>query len=490
MLTTINDAIWNPMAYFALAVGLFFTVMTGLVQFRRFPDMIRQILSKKNCPDGISPAQALLLTLASRVGVGNIAGVATAIAAGGPGALLWMVICALLGSASSYAETVLAQVFKRRINGEHRGGMPFYIEHGLKLKWLAVVVSAIAMLGYGFVFPGVQSNNIASSVETAFNIPPLVSAIAITALMAFVIVGGTKRIVGAAQIMVPVMAVGYILAALIIVIANYEQIIPTINLIISSAFGTHQVFGGIVGAAVAWGVRRAVFSNVAGVGEGTYGAAAASVSHPSKQGLVQAFSIYIDTVVVCFATGLMIIMTGSYNVFAADGTALVQGVPGITAGAAYTQTAISTVLPGVGPGFVAIALFFFAFTTLVAFFYIAKTNLVYLSGRDDNPVLDWALKLGMLGITFYGGIVSADVMWAVGDIGYGTLGWINMLCLLALSAVVFKVTRDYDKQCKAGLDPIFDPLKLGITGADYWVEEAENIAKNQAGTPVNAALSE
>ncbi|GAA1885442.1 alanine/glycine:cation symporter family protein [Paeniglutamicibacter psychrophenolicus] len=480
LLTSINDAIWNPMAYFALAVGLFFTVMTGWVQFRRFPDMIRQILSKKNCPDGISPAQALLLTLASRVGVGNIAGVATAIAAGGPGALLWMIICALLGSASSYAETVLAQVFKRRINGEHRGGMPFYIEHGLKLKWLAVTVSLIAMLGYGFVFPGVQSNNIASSVETAFNIPPLVSAIGITALMAFVIIGGTKRIVGAAQIMVPVMAVGYIVAALVIVVANYDQIVPTIALIVSSAFGTHQVFGGIVGAAVAWGVRRAVFSNVAGVGEGTYGAAAASVSHPSKQGLVQAFSIYIDTVVVCFATGLMIVMTGSYNVFAADGTALVEGVPGLAAGAAYTQQAISTVMPGVGPGFVAVALFFFAFTTLVAFFYIAKTNLVYLTGKDDNPVLDWALKLGMLGITFYGGIVSADVMWAAGDIGYGTLGWINMLCLLALSAVVYKVTSDYDKQCKAGLDPVFDPTKLGIAGADFWVEEASEIAANQA----------
>lgn len=261
---------------------------------------------------------------------------------------------------------------------------------------------------------------------------------------------------------------------------NYEQIIPTLSLIISSAFGTHQIFGGIVGAAVAWGVRRAVFSNVAGVGEGTYGAAAASVSHPAKQGLVQAFSIYIDTVVVCFATGLMIVMTGSYNVFAADGTALVQGAPGLKAGAAYTQQAISTVLPGVGPGFIAVALFFFAFTTLVAFFYIAKTNLVYLTGRDDNPILDWALKVGMLVITFSGGIISADAMWAIGDIGYGTLGWINMLCLLALTPVVYKVTRDYDKQCKGGLDPVFSPLALGIKGADFWVEEADEIAGNQA----------
>lgn len=469
-LVAINDSIWTPMAYFALAVGLFFTILTGAIQFRRLPDTLREIVRKKDSPDGISPLQALLLTIASRVGVGNIAGVATAIAAGGPGALFWMVTCALLGSASAYAETVLAQVFKRRINGEHRGGIPFYIEHGLKLKWLAVAVSIITMVGYGLLFPGVQSNNIAASFEGAFGTPVWVTAIGITILLGFVIVGGTKRIVGAAQLMVPVMAVGYILAALIILVMNWQEIIPAFSLILSSAFGLHQIFGGIAGAAIAWGVRRAVFSNVAGVGEGTYASAAAAVSHPTKQGLVQSFSIFIDTVVVCSATGLMIIMTGSYNVTAPDGTVLVSNVPGLEAGAAYTQSAVDTIFPGFGPAFVAVALFFFAFTTLVAFFYIAKTNLVYLTGRDDNPVLEWALKIGMLAITFYGSVESAAVMWTIGDIGYGSLGWINMLVLLCLSGVILKVTKDYDAQRKRGIDPHFDPAALGITGADYWVE--------------------
>lgn len=471
-ITFINDSIWNPMAYFALATGLIFTLVTGFVQFRRIPDTLRLITNKRQSDEGISPLQALLLTLASRVGVGNIAGVATAIAAGGPGALVWMVICALLGSASSFAESTLAQVFKRKVSDEHRGGMPFYIEHGLKLKWLAVVVSTLTMVGYGFVFPGVQSNNIAASMKGAFSIPTWVTAVLITALMAFVIVGGTKRIVAAAQVMVPVMAVGYILTALVITLVNADQIIPTFRLIFGSAFGTDQVFGGIVGAAVAWGVRRAVFSNVAGVGEGTYGSAAASVSHPVKQGLVQSFSIFIDTVVVCFATGLMIVMTGSYNVFAADGDPIVEHVPGLQAGPAYTQQAISTVMPGFGSAFVAIALFFFAFTTLVAFFYIAKTNLVYLTGTESSRVGDPVLKVGMLAITFTGAIISADAMWGIGDIGYGTLGWVNMLCILALSGTVIKVTRDYDRQRRAGRDPVFRPAELGIKGADFWETEA------------------
>lgn len=468
VLTTINDYIWNPMAYFALAVGLFFTILTAGVQFRRIPDMFRSMFQKGEQDGGIAPMQALLLTLSSRVGVGNIAGVGTAIAAGGPGALFWMVLVALLGSASAFAESTLAQVFKRKIDGEHRGGIPFYVEHGLRLKWLAVVTALVALIGYGFVFPGVQSNNIATSVEGAFDVPTWLTGVAVTALFAFVILGGTRRIVRAAEFMVPFMALGYILVAVVIISLNAELIIPTATLVFSSAFGTHQIFGGIAGAAIAWGVRRAVFSNVAGVGEGTFGSAAASVSHPAKQGLVQSFSIFIDTVVVCNATGIMILMTGSYNVMTADGSPLVANVPNLEAGPAFTQQAVDSLAPGIGPGFVAIALFFFAFTTLVAFFYIANTNLTYLTGTNHGP-LTWVLKIGMLAIIFYGSVESASTIWAIGDIGYGTLGWLNMVCILLLAPVVRKVLKDYDAQRKQGLDPDFDPVRLGIKGADYWM---------------------
>ena len=472
LLGQINDLIWNPMAYLALGLGLFFTVLTRGVQFRRIPDMFRALKEGRTSDEGTSPLQAVMLTLASRVGVGNIAGVGTAITAGGPGALFWMVVCALLGSASAYAESTLAQVYKIRHEGEHRGGMPWYVEKGLGLRWLAIVLATMTLVGYGFVFPGVQSNNIAASMENAFGIPTWVSAVTVTALLALVILGGTRRIVHVAELTVPFMALGYVIGAAAILILNADKIVPATQLIVGSAFGADQVFGGIMGAAVAWGVRRAVFSNVAGVGEGTYGAASAAVSHPAKQGIVQAFSIFIDTVVVCNATGIMIIVTGMYNVSDGQGGFLFEGVRGLKAGPANTQAAIDTIWPGFGPGFVAVALFLFAFTTLIAFFYIATTNLVYLRRDRKLGGWHWVLKVGMLAITFYGSVESADIIWAIGDIGYGSIGWVNMICILLLWRVVSRVTKDFDEQKRAGLDPVFDPTPLGITGAEFWTRQS------------------
>lgn len=471
LLGTINDWLWTPMAYFALAVGLFFTIITFGVQFRRLPDTLRELVAKPHEGGGVSPLQALLLTLASRVGVGNIAGVGTAIAAGGPGALFWMVVVALVGSASAFAETVLAQVFKRKIDGEHRGGAPFYVEFGLKLRWLGVILAVMYLVGYGFVFGGVQANNIASSLDVAFSIPTWLTAILLTGFLGFTIIGGTKRIIYTAQLMVPVMAVGYLLFTVIIILTNLDQVLPTIQLVLASAFGRDQVFGGMAGAAIAWGVRRAVFSNVAGVGEGTFGSAAASVSHPAKQGLVQSVSIFIDTVLVCQATGIMIIITQSYNVTHNDQT-VVEHLPGVDAGVAFTQTALSTLIPGFGPAFVAIALFFFAYTTMIAFYFIADTNLAYIRGKRGGAP-EWVVKIGAMAITAFGSLISADAMWLIGDIGYALLGWANMLVILALSPLVYKVLRDYDRQRREGLDPVFDPRPLGITNADYWIPAAE-----------------
>lgn len=469
IINKINDIVWNPMAYFALALGLYFTLLLRGVQFRLLPDMIRQLTAHKVAEEGTSPMQAVLLTLASRVGVGNIAGVATALAAGGPGALFWMVLVALLGAASAFAESTLAQVYKAKVQGEHRGGMPFYVEKGLRKRWLGVILALMTLIGYGFLFPSVQSNNIASSMKGAFNLPVLATAIIVTVLLGLVIIGGTRRIVRVAQILVPVMAFGYVIAAFAIIAVHYDKIIPTISMVFMSAIGKDQIFGGMAGAAVAWGVRRAVFSNVAGVGEGTFGAASAAVSHPAKQGLVQAFSIFVDTVVVCHATGIMILMTGVYNVTSPSGEVLFEGAPEITSpGAVNTQAAIDTIMPGIGPGFVAVALFLFAFTTLVAFYYIANTNLLYLLRDRYNEWWGWLLKIGMLAITFYGGIEAASVIWGIGDIGYGSLGWVNMICILLLSPVVYKVLRDYDQQRKDGLEPLFDPRKLGIRNAEFW----------------------
>lgn len=243
-----------------------------------------------------------------------------------------------------------------------------------------------------------------------------------------------------------------------------------VKLVFASAFGADSMFGGIVGAAIAWGVRRAVFSNVAGVGEGTYGAAAAEVSHPAKQGLVQSFSIYLDTLFVCMATGLMILVTGMYNVETEAGDKLVTNLPGVEAGTNNTQHALDTVFSGIGSPFVAVAVALFAFTTVAAFYFIADTSLTYLTRGRPNVWLGYALRVAMVGMVFYGGVESADVIWAIGDVGYASLAWVNMVCIIFLVKPALKALRDYDAQRRLGLDPTFDPVRLGIDNADFWTE--------------------
>lgn len=466
---TINTNIWNPMAYLALGLGLFYTIWTGAVQIRRLPDLVSILREKSTADDGeISSFQALMLTLSSRVGVGNIAGVATAIAVGGPGALFWMVVMALLGGATAFAESTLAQVYKRRAGGEYRGGIPYYIEKGLGQKWLAVIAAAATLLLYAVLAPGVQSFNIANSFEVAFGAPTWLTGLIVAGVFGFIVFGGTRRIVSVADKVIPFMAIGYILLALVVIAVNITEVPAVISLILSSAFGVHEVFGGIVGAAIAWGVRRAVFSNVAGVGEGTYASAAASVSHPAKQGIVQAFSVYVDTVLVCSATGIMIVMTGQYNVVTEAGETLLENLPGVTAGTAYTQAALETIFPGFGPVFVAISLFLFAFTTLIAFNYIASSAAAYLFAERGFGAASRVIQGAMTLMVFFGAVASADLIWGIGDIGYGTLGWINMICLLFLAPTVRKVLKDYTAQKKQGLNPVFNPEKLGIRGADAW----------------------
>ncbi|MCT2594642.1 alanine:cation symporter family protein [Streptomyces sp. N2-109] len=467
-LVSLNDWLWDPLVWFALSFGLVLTVVTRAVQVRRIPDMVRLLRRGERSEAGVSSFQALMLTLSSRIGVGNIAGVATAIAAGGPGALFWMAVMAFLGGATAFVESTLAQIYKSKADGTFWGGIPYYIEKGLRKKWLAVIAAVTAMSLYAFLAPGVQSNAISASFDSAMGISPWVTGSVVVALLGFIVFGRRKRIVAVADTVVPVMAVGYILAALLVLAVNITEVPAVFSLVMGSAFGSDSVFGGIVGAAIAWGVRRALFSNVAGVGEGTYGSAAAEVSHPAKQGLVQAFSIYIDTLFICMATGFMILVTGNYNVTTEAGEKIVTHVPGVEAGPAYTQEAFDSVFSGAGPYFVAIALALFAFTTLVAFYYIADTSLTYLTGGARNPALAHALRVAMLGMVFYGAVESADMVWAIGDVGYASLAWVNMLCLIFLAKPALIALRDYEAQMRLGIDPVFDPDKLGIKNADYW----------------------
>jgi AGCS family alanine or glycine:cation symporter len=483
LLTVISDAIWAPMAYVVLGLGITYSVATKGVQFRRIPDMLRQLRETKDSSEGgLSSFQALVLALASRVGVGSIAGVATAVSAGGPGALVWMAVTGLVGCTVGYAEATLSQAFKRQVLDEDRrkanediGGMPYYIKYGLKLPKVGAVVAVLGVIGYGFVFPGFQVSTIASSAELAFNLPHWVPAIVVTAMIALVILGGTTRIVKVTQGLVPVLAISYLFLALAVIFTNLSKVPEAVVLIFQSAIGVHPILGGIAGAAVAWGVRRAVFASSNGLGEATFAAAAARTSHPGKQGLVQTFSIYIDVLLICMATGLMMVVSGKYNVSDGSGGFLVNNLHGVPVGANWVQESIDTLVPGWGAGFVAIAVLLFGFTCLLAYFYVANSNLLYLLDGKNGHAWKTILKAGTLAIVFFGSVVDAELMWAAGDIGLGLIAWVNLICLALLFPLVRKIYLDYERQRKLGLDPTFDPKALGIEGADFWEHQKEKI---------------
>lgn len=477
-LTTVADAIWAPMAYVVLGLGVAFTIATKGVQFRRIPDMIRQLRETNSGEGGLSSFQALVLALASRVGVGSIAGVATAVAGGGPGALLWMAVTGLVGCTVGYAEAALAQTFKRQVHDEDRkkanediGGMPYYIRHGLKWKKMAAIVAVVGLIGYGFVFPGFQVSTIASSATLAFSVDSWVPAVLVTGLIAIVIFGGTMRIVKVTQILVPVLAIGYLVLALGVIAINYRSIPDAVVLIVSSAVGLQPMLAGITGAAIAWGVRRAVFASANGLGEATFAAAAARTSHPAKQGLVQTFSIYIDVLLICMATGLMMVISGKFNVSDGSGGFLIENIPGVEVGPNWVQESIDTLLPGWGAGFVAIAVLLFGFTCLLLYYYVASSNLLYLLDGRSGAGWKLVLKLGTMAIAFIGSIVPAQIVWAAGDIGLGLIAWINLVCLVFLFPLVRKIWKDYERQRALGVDPTFDPKELGITGADFWEQK-------------------
>lgn len=466
----LNSIVWsNWLVGFCLATGIFFSVVLKFPQLRLAKDMIRQMFSGRDSKAGISSFQGFAIALGGRVGTGNIAGVATAIGLGGPGAVFWMWVIAFLGAGSAYAEAALAQVYKEEIDDEYRGGPSYYIEKGLGIKWFAVLFAISAIIACGIFLPGVQANSIASAMENAFGLAPWKSGLLVSGLLGFVIFGGTRRIAHAAQIIVPFMALIYVVIAIIIIIINIKALPAAFMLIIKSAFGTEAAFGAIIGSAVTMGVKRGIYSNEAGQGTAPMAAAAAEISHPAKQGIVQAFSVYVDTLFVCSATAFMIIITGMYNVSDGNNGFLVENLPGVEAGPVFTQMAFNTLVPGFGQIFVAVALFFFAFTTLMAYYYYAENNVAWLCKKLKNHKLYFFLtKTGLLAMTFYGSVRTANLAWGLGDLGVGLMAWLNLIAILLLTKVSIKTLKDYETQKAQGSDPIFQPEKCGIKNAEIW----------------------
>lgn len=472
LVSAINGVIWSPaLIFLCLGVGLYFSLRSRFLQLRHIKHMITLMFEGRPTEAGVSSFQALTMTLAGRVGTGNIAGVATAITFGGPGALFWMWVVAFLGASSAFVESTLGQVYKEKINGEYRGGPAFYIEKGLGVKWYAWLFAIVTIFSCGLLLPGVQANSIGASLDIAFGLSPNVTAALLALLLSFIIFGGVKRIASFSSMVVPFMALGYIIVACVIIAINIDQLPAVILLIWKSAFGLEAGFGAILGQAIMWGVKRGVYSNEAAQGTGPHASSAAAVSHPVKQGLVQAFSVYIDTLFVCSATGFMLLITGLYNVQGVDGAALYTGIAGVAAGPGYVQTAMESMMPGFGNYFVAIALFFFAFTTIIAYYYIAETNIAYINRKIHRPWLTFLLKLCLMASTVYGTVRTADLAWGLGDIGVGLMAWLNIIAIVLLHKKAFASLKDYETQNAQGLDPQFDPVRLGIKNADYWLED-------------------
>ena len=488
----LNGIIWsNALIGLCLGAGLWFSIRTRFMQVRGFTEMCRLTVTGQKSDAGVSSFQALAISMAGRMGIGNIAGVATAIAYGGPGAVFWMWVMGFLGASTSYIESTLAQIYKEKdAEGRYRGGPAYYIEKAMGLKWYAMAFALATIVAAGLLLPGVQANAIADSASNvlcngggceAFGGAgglKLWIGVAVATVLALIIFGGIKRIATFAEIVVPFMALAFILMAVVVMVVNADKVPGMFADIFSSAFGAHAAFGAIIGQAVAWGVKRGVYANEAGQGTGPHAAAAAEVSHPAKQGYVQAFAIYFDTMLVCTSTAFLLLSTGMYNTFKVvkeGGTqtlvAIFEGVPGVqpSEGAQFTQAAVESVLPGWGAGFVALALFFFAFTTIMAYYYMAETNLTYVAGvRKPHRLAILLLRLGIIGMVVFGAYHNAAMAWTLGDIGVGLMAWLNIVAILILQKPALLALRDYERQKKLGLDPTFDPQALGIRNADFW----------------------
>ncbi|KVT43581.1 alanine/glycine:cation symporter family protein [Burkholderia ubonensis] len=465
----VNDVIWSPpLVFLCLGTGLYFSVRTRFVQVRKFVEMVRLMRSGKASSRGVSSFQAMVMSLSGRVGTGNIAGVATAITFGGPGAIFWMWVVAFFGASTAFVESTLSQIYKENREDQYRGGPAYYIEKGLRMRWYAIAFAIVTIIACGVLLPGVQANSIASAFGNSFGIGTPVTGAVLVVLLGLVIFGGVKRIARAAELIVPFMALGYILIACAVIALNVDKLPTVVSLIFTSAFGLEASFGAVIGLAVQWGVKRGIYSNEAGQGTGPHASAAAEVEHPAQQGLVQAFSVYVDTLFVCSATAFMILITGAYNVVAPAGRSIYRGVAGIKAGPGYTQHAIEMVLPGFGAAFVGIALFLFAFTTLIAYYYIAETNVAYLSRKLGGATSTLVLRIAILVATLYGAVQSASVAWSLGDIGVGLMAWLNIVAIILLQRPALKALWDYESQKRDGKALTFVPKTIGVVNATFW----------------------
>lgn len=451
LINLMNDLLWGSiLVYLLVGVGIYFTVRLGFIQFRHFGHMFSVLKnSRKADKAGISSFQALCTSLAARVGTGNMAGVAVALTAGGPGAIFWMWLIAMLGMATSFAESTLAQLYKTKDDdGNYRGGPAYYMEKGLGMRWMGVLFSVFLIIAFGLVFNAVQANSIANAMHNAFGWDDTYVGIVVVLLSSIVIFGGIKRIARVAELIVPVMALAYLLLAMFVMVINIEKLPAVLTLIFKSAFGLQEAAAGGLGYAIAQaminGIKRGLFSNEAGMGSAPNAAASATPypPHPASQGYVQMLGVFMDTIVICSATVAIILMSGEY-------------VPhGEITGIELTQTALSSQVGDWGSIFVAVAIFFFAFTSIIANYSYAETNLIFLEHNHKAGL--GIFRIIVLGMVMFGAVASLPVVWSLADVSMGLMAIVNLIAILLLSGIVIKLAKDYNRQLGEGKVPTFD----------------------------------
>ncbi len=451
IINEINDALWGYLIIGALVgCGLWFTWRSRFVQFRMLGEMLRLLTDSSTRPQGgekhISSFQAFAVSLASRVGTGNLAGVATAIAVGGPGAVFWMWVMALFGAATAFVESTLGQLFKRHHSDSFIGGPAYYIQQGLRCRWMAVLFAVLITVTFGLANNSVQTNTICGAMEVAFGWHPSATGAALMVLTLIIVFGGIQRIARVSSVLVPVMAVGYFVLALVIILMNIQLLPHVLRVIIESAFGLNQAVGGMVGAAIMNGVKRGLFSNEAGEGSAPNAAATAAVSHPVKQGLIQALGVFTDTLLVCSCTAFIILISGVYTNSELNGINL-------------TQVALENEVGAWGPVFVAVAILLFAYSSIIGNYYYGEANVRFIWQSPRAITVYRVLSGGVM--VMFGALVSLDTVWSIIDLCMALLTACNLVAIILLGKYAFRLLDDYRLQKRQGIrDPEFHRSQL------------------------------
>ncbi len=467
IINTLNNLIWSQYVLIPLLLltGLFFTIKTRGLQVRMLPQMFKSIVEKPDETDekSISPFQAFAVGLASRVGTGNLSGVAIAIVVGGPGSVFWMWIVAILGSVSAFVESTLAQVYKVRDEEvSFRGGPAYYMRDALNCKTIGVIFALLLSVVYGLIFNAVQANTITNATLKTFNIQntemySIYIGLVIVGLVGYVLFGGTKRIAEYSSIIVPVMAAIYLVLAAIVIILRIDQIPAVFMMIIQDAFDFNAAIGGAIGMTITMGIKRGLFSNEAGMGSAPNAAASATTSHPAKQGLIQSLGVYIDTLVVCSATAFIILSSG------------IELDPSATDGISVTMDAMASVIGDWSIAILMVAIFFLAFSSILGNYYYAQSNIEFIK---NNPVIINVFKVFLLIVVFWGSIASSDIVWTLADLFMGMMAIINIIAILLLSKKALIVLKDYEKQLKKGENPVFNSKEYQeFKDLDIWHQE-------------------